>query len=53
MIKFQCKRSKDIINSGKTLVSNLPGSQKIPISLFINSGNLVLKKIRTNENKKI
>ena len=45
MIKFQCKRSKDIINSGKTLVSNLPGSQKIPISLFINSGNLVLKKI--------
>ncbi len=45
MIKFQCKRSKDIINNGKTLVSNLPGSQKIPISLFINSGNLVLKKI--------
>ena len=45
MIKFQCKRSKNIINSGKTLVSNLPGSKKIPISLFILSGNLVLKKI--------
>ena len=45
MIKFQCDRSKNIINSGKTLVSNLPGPKKIPISLFIQSGNLVLKKI--------
>ena len=45
MIKFQCERSKNIINSGKTLVSNLPGLKKIPISLFIQSGNLVLKKI--------
>ena len=45
LIKFQCERSKDIINSGKALVSNLPGPKKIPISLFIQSGNLVLKKI--------
>ncbi len=45
LIKFQCERSKNIINSGKTLVSNLPGPKKIPISLFIQSGNLVLKKI--------
>ena len=45
MIKFQCERSKNIINSGKSLVSNLHGSKKIPISLFIHSGNLVLKKI--------
>ena len=45
MIKFQCERSKDIINSGKPLVANLPGPKKIPISLFIQSGNLVLKKI--------
>lgn len=46
MIKFQCERSKNIINSGKALVSNLPGPKKIPISLFIQSGNLVLKKIK-------
>ena len=46
MIKFQCERSKNIINSGKTLVSNLPGPKKIPISLFVQSGNLVLKKIK-------
>ena len=45
MIKFQCERSKNIINSGKSLVSNLHGSKRIPISLFIHSGNLVLKKI--------
>ncbi|MFL2642672.1 MAG: squalene/phytoene synthase family protein [Dehalococcoidia bacterium] len=45
MIKFQCERSRDMINSGKPLVANLPGSKKIPISLFIQSGNLVLKKI--------
>ena len=48
MIKFQCERSKDIINSGKKLVSNLSGSKKIPISLFVQSGNLVLKKIEKN-----
>tara|TARA_S200000501_G_scaffold279453_1_gene263487 strand:+ start:1154 stop:2005 length:852 start_codon:yes stop_codon:yes gene_type:complete len=45
LIKFQCERSKNIINNGKTLVSNLTGPKKIPISLFIQSGNLVLKKI--------
>ena len=45
MIKFQCEKAKEIINSGKPLVSNLSASKKIPISLFIQSGNLVLKKI--------
>ena len=43
---MQCERSYEIINNGKPLVQLLNGSKKIPISLFIQSGNLVLTKIK-------
>tara|TARA_B100000941_G_scaffold283500_1_gene253096 strand:- start:987 stop:1841 length:855 start_codon:yes stop_codon:yes gene_type:complete len=46
LIKMQCERSYEIINSGKLLVESLNGPKKIPISLFIQSGNLVLSKIK-------
>ena len=46
LIKMQCERSYKIINSGKLLVESLNGPKKIPISLFIQSGNLVLSKIK-------
>ena len=46
LVKMQCERSYEIINSGKPLVESLYGPKKIPISLFIQSGNLVLSKIK-------
>ena len=46
LVKMQCERSYEIINSGKPLVESLYGPKKIPISLFIQSGNLVLTKIK-------
>ena len=46
LVKMQCERSYKIINSGKPLVQSLNGPKKIPISLFIQSGNLVLSKIK-------
>ena len=46
LVKMQCERSYEIINSGKPLVESLDGPKKIPISLFIQSGNLVLSKIK-------
>ena len=46
LVKMQCERSYGIINSGKPLVESLYGPKKIPISLFIQSGNLVLSKIK-------
>ena len=46
LVKMQCERSYEIINSGKPLVQSLYGPKKIPISLFIQSGNLVLSKIK-------
>ena len=35
LVKMQCERSYEIINSGKPLVESLYGPKKIPISLFI------------------
>ena len=46
LVKMQCERSHKIINNGKSLVKILNGPKKIPISLFIQSGNLVLSKIK-------
>ena len=46
LVKMQCERSYEIINNGKPLVQLLNGAKKIPISLFIQSGNLVLSKIK-------
>ena len=46
LVKMQCERSYEIINNGKPLVQLLNGAKKIPISLFIQSGNLVLTKIK-------
>ena len=46
LVKMQCERSYQMINSGKPLVQSLNGPKKIPISLFIQSGNLVLSKIK-------
>ena len=46
LVKMQCDRSYEIINNGKPLVQLLNGAKKIPISLFIQSGNLVLDKIK-------
>ena len=46
LVKMQCERSHKIINDGKSLVKILNGPKKIPISLFIQSGNLVLSKIK-------
>ena len=46
LVRMQCERSRKIINNGKSLVKILNGPKKIPISLFIQSGNLVLSKIK-------
>ena len=46
MVKFQCDRAEEILNKGKPLVNQIHGTKKIPISIFIQSGKLVIKKIR-------
>ena len=47
MIKFQCDRAEEILENGKPLVNQISGTKKIPISIFIQSGKLVIKKIRS------
>tara|TARA_Y100000590_G_scaffold182852_2_gene208348 strand:+ start:19 stop:897 length:879 start_codon:yes stop_codon:yes gene_type:complete len=45
LIEFQSMRCWNMFNNGVELISLLNGYQKIPISLFINSGREILKKI--------
>ncbi len=45
LIEFQSRRCWNMFNNGVELISLLNGYQKIPISLFINSGRKVLVKI--------
>ena len=45
LIKFQSIRCWELFNNGVPLINLLNGHEKIPISLFINSGKEVLKKI--------
>ena len=46
LMRFQSERCWNMFNNGAPLIDQLKGPQKIPISIFIQSGRKVLNKIK-------
>ena len=46
LIEFESRRCWEMFNNGTQLINILKGYQKIPISLFIDSGRKLIKKIQ-------